>query len=288
MKHSWVLIVGFVLASPPVRGDVGDQYRAAGWEFRDDDYDGSLERACKPFPAADEQAKLREFPDWRKTLSAGLTVTAGGSDRGFGTTGLHVHGELQPSWHDHPNVFLRGVVEPMWAGRFGVTGEAAIGLYVGHDYGTFYRGARNYLVAETSTTTVGDVEYTKTTITPVHVPSVCTVASRDLAVYAGVRPGLWLGTTFTDPTTGLNVSAPVEGMIPLELGVNRLVRGADQKYLEWQIAVLADPLYGGRFGAYIRVARPLFGVYTAGDMTLLAGGDHTIFLLTASFGWRGE
>jgi hypothetical protein len=288
MKHLWLPVVGVVLASSPVRGDVGDQYRATGWEFRNDDFDGSLERACKAFPAAEEQAKLREYPDWRKTLSGGLTVMASGSDRGFGTVGVHVHGEVQPSWSQHPNVFLRGVVEPMWAGRFGVTGEAAIGLYVGHDYGTFYRGARNYLVAQTSTTTVGDVEYTNTTITPVHVPAVCSVASRDLAIYTGIRPGFWVGTSFTDSSTGMSVSAPIEGMIPLELGVNRLVRGADGKYLEWQIAFLADPLYGGRAGAYIRVARPLLGIYTAGDLTLLAGGDHTIFMVTASFGWRGE
>lgn len=286
MKHSWVVIASLVLASPPARSDVGDQYRAAGWEFRQDDFDGSLERACKPFPEAEEQAKLREYPDLRKTLSGGLTVTT--ADRGFSSLGVHVHAEVQPSWHEHPKVFLRGVAEPMWAGRFGVTGEAAIGLYVGHDYGTFYRGARDYLVAHTSTTTIGDTEYTNTTITPVHVPAVCSVASRDLALYVGVRPGVWAGTTYMDSGTGMNVSAPVEGMIPLELGVNRLVRGADHKYLEWQIAFLADPLYGGRAGAYLRVARPLLGVYTAGDITLLAGGDHTIFLLTASFGWRGE
>ena len=271
---------------------VGDRYKATGYETVYDDYDQRLERACYRLPEVEEQAKLHEYPETRTLIAAGLTVPALGGDRGY-ATGLHIYAERQ--WHvaDHPRLFLRATAEPMWAGRFGAIGEAAVGVTLHHEYGTYYRGARDYLVTTTTTsvtdTGYGTVETTNTSTTPVHVPAICTVAAWDIHLFTGIRAGAWAGRDLgVDATTGEDVHAPTDHLLALEGGLTNLKRAADGSWREETVALLYDPTLGG-FGAFARVAQSFHGWFAASDMTLYsASGDRSVFLITADWGERWE
>src|ERR1700733_7957079 len=289
MKY-WLIAASAALLVRTARADenVGDRYKATGYETVYDDYDRRLERACYRLPEVEEQAKLPEYPATRTLLAAGLSVPAFGGARGYGN-GAHVYGERQ--WHlaDHPRLFLRATAEPMWTGRFGAIGEAAVGVTLHHEYGTYYRGARDYLVTTPTPTDYGAIETTETNTTPVHVPAICTVAAWDIHLFTGIRAGVWAGRDLgVDPTTGQDVQAPTDHLLALEGGLTNIKRAADGSWREETVALLYDPTLGG-FGAFLRVAQSFHGWFAAGDMTLYsASGDRSIFLVTADWGKRWE